>query len=712
MCSSGELLYGSARQKYRKADAMKLPAVTITNENLSRFNDVIDKEWLITNGLGSYCSSTVLGINTRKYHGLLVAALNPPGDRTVCLSKLDEDIIVNKTTYRLGSNEFSNAMFPNGYKFIEQFSINPYPTYTYDCGNIALSKTVFLPQNKNAVVINYSVFNRNTSDILVKLYPLLTCRYYHTIINRKRTPLNFTQKNNKQELQVDFEKPQVTIFCRSTDGGFRTGVNWIENLHYREEASRGEAAFDDLFQPGYFELKVPAKTEKEFAITCAANHDSREARAVLDSLGTTIDELNAAYVKELQNKLGLLASFYHEHQEVQISDWLNWILLAAESFVVQSDENRKAIIAGYHWFEPWGRDTFISLPGLLLVTGKFNEATDNLQNFMHYFKDGMIPNFVSDKTGTPAYNTVDGTLWYVNAVLQYLKYTGDFEFVKEQLWDNLQAIVENHQKGTLFGIRLDDDGLLMHGPGLTWMDAIVDGNLVTPRAGKAVEIQALWYNTLRTMELLADKFGEDMLAEKYSAMANQTCESFNEKFWNSAHECLFDVIEEKRVDASVRPNQIFAVSLDYTMLGKDKNIKVVDVVSRELATPYGLRTLAMDDPKFVGKYAGDRRSRDTAYHNGTIWPWLLGPYVTAYLKVNDYTSKARKYMQNNFVLPLFTRGINQGGLGTISEICDGDASNTPRGCIAQAWSVGEPLRAYVEDVLGIKPKHWQEFAVV
>ncbi|MCW4003496.1 MAG: glycogen debranching enzyme N-terminal domain-containing protein [Candidatus Bathyarchaeota archaeon] len=691
---------------------MKTPAIILTNESLSRFNDVINKEWLITNGLGSYASSTIPGINTRKYHGLLVAALNPPHNRTVCLSKLDEDIIVDKTTYRLGSNEFGNAMFPHGYKLIEQFSIAPYPTYKYDCGKVALSKTVFLPQKKNAVVINYHIFNSNTSDILVKVYPLLTCRYYHTVVDRKRAPLGFTQKSAAKEFQVDFERQRATMVCRSTDGEFRAGVNWVERLHYREEALRGEAEFDDLFQPGYFELQVPPKTGKEFAITCTVSSDRQEARAVLDSVGDTIKKITKTYTEELNQKLELMAKFYYDHTEAPMSDWLNWLLLAADSFLVQNSKGRKAVIAGYHWFEPWGRDTFISLPGLLLVTGKFNEAKDILQDFMRYLKGGVIPNFVADKTGEPVYNTVDGTLWYVNAVLQYLKYTGDFDFAKEQLWEKLQQIIESHQRGTMFGIRLDDDGLLMHGPRLTWMDAVVGEDIITPRAGKAVEIQALWYNALRTMELLANKFGEKNLAEQYALMASQARKSFNEEFWNAKKGCLFDVLEAKETDTSLRPNQIFAVSLDFTMLDKDRSMKVVDVVSRELATPYGLRTLSLDDPKFVGKCVGDRRSRDTAYHNGTIWPWLLGPYVTAFLKVNDYTSKARKYMLNTFVLPLFTIGIHQGGLGTISEIYDCDAPNLPRGCISQAWSVGEPLRAYVEDVLGIKPNHLREIALV
>jgi predicted glycogen debranching enzyme len=277
------------------------------------------------------------------------------------------------------------------------------------------------------------------------------------------------------------------------------------------------------------------------------------------------------------------------------------------------------------------------------------------------------------------------------------------------LWTKLQDIVENHQKGTLFGIRVDVDGLLMHGPRLTWMDASVGNDVITPRTGKAVEIQALWYNTLQTMKLLANQFEEPALAEKYFMMASQVQESFSEKFWNQRENCLFDVVDNKAVDASIRPNQIFAISLDYPLLSTEKSQKVVEVVNRELVTPYGLKTLSVSDPKFIGKCSGDSRSRDMAYHNGTIWPWLLGPYVTAYLKVNEYNAKSRQQMLENLVLPLITTGIHQGGLGTINEIYDCDPPNEPRGCISQAWSVAEPFRAYVEDILMIKPKMEHNF---
>jgi predicted glycogen debranching enzyme len=681
---------------------MRLPVLTFPKESISRFGEVVTQEWIITNGLGSYASSSILGINTRKYHGLLVAALDPPGNRTVCLSKLDEDILVDGSTFRLGSNEFRDVIYPAGYKLITQFNLEPNPTYTYEAGKVTVKKTIFLPKKKNAAVIHYHIINRNSMDAKVRLFPLLTCRYYHSVLDHKQIPLNFTIETDTTKIQVSFVRPEATINCHVTEGQFTKKLNWAERLHYRDEQSRGEADLDDCFQPGFFELAVPASSEKDAAFTCSVSRDAQEAKVILDSVGTTIQEVKTTYAVELDEKLDLLTDFYEGHPSVPMSDWLNWILLAADSFRVTSAEGRKSIIAGYLWFEPWGRDSFISLPGLMLVTGRFTDARDILQNFMLYLQDGVIPNFIADKTGVPVYNTVDGTLWYVNAVLQYVKYTGDYDFVKDVLWQNMQSIIENHRVGTMFGIHLDNDGLLIHGPRLTWMDASVDNDGVTPRAGKAVEIQALWYNAVKIMEALADKFDEETLSEQYGTLAKQTKRSFNDKIWNPELNCLYDTIDPK--DASLRPNQIFAVSLDYTMLTKDASRKVVEVVNRELTTPFGLRTLSLNDPKYIGKCYGDSRSRDKAYHNGTIWPWLLGPYITAYLKVNDYSAHARKFALENLILPLFTFGIHQGGLGTINEIYDCDPPNAPRGCISQAWSVAEPLRAYVEDILQVKPR--------
>jgi predicted glycogen debranching enzyme len=390
-------------------------------------------------------------------------------------------------------------------------------------------------------------------------------------------------------------------------------------------------------------------------------------------------------------------------------DWLKLLVLASDSFVVNgADSSLTAIIAGYHWFESWGRDTFVSLPGLALVTGNFDAAKNLFLAFGKHCQQGLIPNFVPDPAGQPAFNSVDATLWYANAVLQYLKYTGDYGFVKEQLWETLKSVIEHHVRGTMFDIRVNGDGLLSHGSRLTWMDAAVDGQAVTPRAGKSVEVQALWFNALKTMQFLANKFNEKNEAEKYGQMAGKAKRSFVEKFWNQEKYCLFDVVSENGKDSAIRPNQIVAVALDFTMLDNVKNEKIVDTVHDALLTPCGLRTLDKNDQRYTGVYSGDRRNRDKAYHSGTVWPWLLGPFTTAYLKVKGYTEFRRNYAMKTFLWPLLTAQGFQAGLGTISEIFDGDQPHMPRGCISQAWSVAEPFRAYMEDILQIRPKYEKE----
>jgi len=687
---------------------MKLPAITLHSEALSRFDEFIQKEWLVTNGLGGYASSTVLGVNTRKYHGLLVAALHPPGDRTVCLAKLDEEIYVGNNIYLLGANEFHGKIFPQGYLFLKEFSVSPFPSYVYNVQDVEVRKTIFMPKGKNAVAVVYKVLNGNGSDVKFRLFPLLTCRHFHSVVDRWRNPLDFSQQQNGGEVEVTFNTPKATVAVSSITGEFNEKATWIEHLYYREEASRGESSTDDGYQPGYFEVLVPHKREKDFAIVTAASENSQECHAILDAFGNAMYDVNEQLDCELEQCEYLLAKFYGSHSEAPISDWLNWILLAADAFIVKDASGITSVLAGYFWFETWGRDTFISLPGLMLATGRFEEAKKVLLDFTRRIKQGLIPNFVQDRSGEPAYNTVDATLWYVNAVLQFLKYTGDFKFVQKQLWEGLKAIVDCHKKGTAFGIRLDSDGLLAHGPRLTWMDAEVDGKAVTPRAGKAVEIQALWYNALKTVHLLASKFEETRLAEKYAEMACEARESFNKKFWNEELGCLFDAVETSGAEASLRPNQIIACALDFTMLDNDKLEQVVDVVHRELLTPFGLRTLARGDTRYRGMYVGDRRSRDQAYHNGTVWPWLLGPFTTAFLKAKGHSDLKLEYALKNFILPLFTQQIFEAGLGTLSEIFDGEPPHIPRGCVAQAWSVAEPLRAYVEDVMRVRPKYEKE----
>jgi len=682
---------------------MKLPTLSLTREALLRFEDAIRKEWLVTNGLGGYASSTVSGINTRKYHGLLVAALHPPRDRTVCLAKLDEEVVVGDRNYSLGANEFRDTVFPRGYVFLKEFSASPFPKHVYALEDVEVQRTVFMPRGKNATVAAYNVQNGNGFAVTVKIFPLLTCRHFHTVVDKCRNPLTFSQQqNSRTEVQLIFSAPKATVTIRATQGEFKARPNWIDHLYYREEAARGESSLDDCYQPGFFEVTVSPRQEADFAVVAVANENSPQNEADLGEIDATMNDVKQAFMWELDRRSQLLTAFYGSRAAVPFSDWLSWVLLAADSFIVESAGNGRSIIAGYHWFETWGRDTFISLPGLMLVTGRFEEARSLLLNFGSYCTDGLIPNFLQDFSGQPSCNTADATLLYVNAVLQYLKYTGDFGFVKTQLWETVKGIVEYHVEGTSFDIRMDCDGLLAHGPRLTWMDAEVDGKAATPRSGKAVEIQALWYNALRTAHLLAERFGEKKLAETYAGMAGKAAASFNQKFWNGERNCLYDVIAETGEDASLRPNQIIAVSLDFNMLNGERSRNVVHVVQRELLTPCGLRTLERSDSRYRGVYFGDRRSRDQAYHNGTVWPWLLGPFTTAFLKANGCTDSNRQYALKNLIQPLLMMQMSQAGLGTISEIFDGDEPHMPRGCIAQAWSIAEPLRAYVEDVLLVR----------
>ena len=688
---------------------MKLPSISLNREMLCRFEDAIQKEWIITNGLGGYASSTVLGVNTRKYHGLLVAALRPPRDRRVFLVKLDEDIIIENNVCRLGANEFQNGFFPQGYSFLKEFSVSPFPKYVYTVQSLEVQKTIFMPHGKNAVIAMYNIANSNSAEVKVQVFPIINGRHFHSVTDRSKVPMEFVQKQGDKTTEMSLSTTQPVMTMAATRGHYFAKENWIDKMYLREEASRGESCFDDCYQPGFFEVSLGPNGNASFAVTAVAGENEGNAREVLTQLPSTTIGIKALFEAEVKRNENLLEDFYASHRGIASSDWLCWLALATNTFVVDgASDEEKAVIAGYHWFEAWGRDTFISLPGLLLVNGRFEDARKIFLAFKKHCRRGLIPNFLPDRTEQPVYNTVDATLWYVNAVLQYLKYTRDFKFVQEQLWETLKTIVENHVEGTDFSIHLDTDGLLSHGPQLTWVDSSVDGKPVNPRAGKAVEVQALWYNALKVAELLATKFKEKSGAEKYGSMAEETRKSFAEKFWNSERNCIFDVVDEGNRDGSLRPNQILAAALDFIMLDNARNEKVVDVVQRELLTPCGLGTLTRNDPRYVGVYAGDRASRDRAYHNGTVWPWLLGPFTTAFLRTKDYSEFMREFAFRNFLAPLFTRQIFEGGLGTLGEIFDGDPPHVPRGCIAQAWSVAEPLRAYVEDVMKIRPRYESE----
>ncbi|MCS7115744.1 MAG: amylo-alpha-1,6-glucosidase [Nitrososphaerota archaeon] len=686
------------------------PQIIISREELSKPEALFEKEWLIANGLGGYASSTVLGVNTRKYHGMLVAAFHPPRKRVVCITKFDEELRLGNLFYPLYANEFQGGVYPRGFQFLEEFSLSPFPRYVYVLQNLKVSKIIFMPHGRNAAIALYTVENGNVSNVEVYVFPILACRHFHAVVNRWQNPPRFAQKTQGRRVKINVEAPTATVMLEAAHGVYQEAERWLEKVYFREEHARGESYLDDWFQSGFFTFKVGGKTREKFAVVAVAGEDERAVEETMDEMPATAYDVEGLYEAEVKRRERLLERFYGEHGRVEASDWLSWLVLAADAFIVEAlsrgGKAGRSVVAGYHWFEDWGRDAFVALPGLMLVTGRFEDAKRVFLTFNEVSAEGLIPNFISDLEGQPAYNCVDANLWFVNAVLQYLKYTGDFAFVQTNLWENMKKFVENLVRGVYGDMRLDDDGLVLHGARMTWMDTMVDGKPVTPREGKAVEVQALWYNALKTLELLAKKFGEKSEAEKFAVLAEKAKGSLNEKFWNPAKNCLFDVVDKQGVgDPSVRPNQILAVSLDFTALDKVKAKKVVDTVRRELLTTYGLRTLTRGDQRYRGVYCGDRRSRDLAYHNGAVWPWLLGPFTKAYLKTEGYGDYAREYAFKNFLAPLLTEQVFKAGLGNVSEIFDGDLPHTPRGCVAQAWSVAEPLRAYVEDVMFVRPKH-------
>ena len=379
------------------------------------------------------------------------------------------------------------------------------------------------------------------------------------------------------------------------------------------------------------------------------------------------------------------------------------LVAAADQFIVKRGD-LKTVVAGYHWFSDWGRDTMIALPGLTLVTGRHDVAKNILIAFAQSIDQGMLPNRFPETAELPEYNTVDATLWFFDAIRSYVAYTGDIEFVRQHLYDQLKGIIDWHLRRTRHGIHTDYDGLLVAGePGvqLTWMDAKIGGWVVTPRHGKPVEIEALWYNALRVTAEFAAQFGDQEIHTLLSQLADRANASFNRVFWNQQAGCLYDVVNGDVQDAAIRPNQVIALSLHHSMVSDERSRQILAVVERELLTPFGLRTLAPSDPNYRGRYEGSPSQRDALYHQGTVWPWLLGPFITAYLKVSENKQQARERAQG--WLQPFRAHLRQGCLGSVSEILDGDPPYTPRGAVAQAWSVAELLRAAVEDVYGVKP---------
>lgn len=675
--------------------------IQFNKEIISNLDVATSREWLETNGLGGFSSSTIIGLNTRRYHGLLTAATKPPVGRIVMLSKLEETLVIDGRRYELSANQYPGTIHPQGFQQQTGFRLDPFPVFTYEVDGLSLEKSVFMVRGQNTVVIEYELKVSDTlqlvdaglegppvetrdkpkfvghqfDSIKLEIRPLIAFRDYHST----------THENGALNSHVNTEDGLTTVApyadlpalhfahdnCEIDTNGF-----WYRNFEYAVERDRGLDFAEDLFSPFSitFDLNAQARTQ---IIASTERHDIRSADSFRNA--------------ELSRREEIRGSSPNPDELVRS------LLSAADQFIVARGA-QKTVIAGYHWFSDWGRDTMIALPGLTLASGRPEIARSILSEFSQHVDQGMLPNRFPDAGETPEYNTVDATLWFFEAVRALLQYTNDYEFVRNNLYSVLTDIISWHVRGTRYNIHVDADGLLVSGePGvqLTWMDAKVGDWVVTPRHGKPVEIEALWYNALRVMQNLAKKFGEKDNEKRYVEMADRAHKSFNEQFWNKADGCLYDLVDGDTRDGSIRPNQIIAVSLANSMVAKPRAKSILHVVERELLTSRGLRTLSPGHPHYRGRYEGNPLSRDGSYHQGTVWPWLMGPYITAYVKTFGRSAGRRvatEWLKN------FQQHLDEACVGQVSEIFDGDPPHAARGCVAQAWSVSELLRAALEDV--------------
>ncbi len=667
-----------------QTDAMVL---TVPPERLRDRNALLAREWLVTNGLGGYASQSLLCAPTRRYHGLFVPDLPAPWGRTVMMPRLDDDVLVDGEALRLSGVEFSDGRLEGD--FLPVFDgfrrERQTPVWRFRLKGRRLEKRVIMPYGHNSVYVEYRLVEGDAVGL--RLRPFVTFRMLDARLHdAKRPPFPLTVVNGRYDMHLCEGAPPLRLCLRPQGGLFVADYELSTGMSYRVDRDRGSEHIESLASPGCFTADLAQGRPVAFVA-------STEPWELLEFEPAAIFEAEA-------KRLDTLLSLTGGDQDEEIERWLT---LAADQFVVApgsrleeqalaraSGSEARTIIAGYHWFTDWGRDTMISLEGLTLCTGRHREARSILRTFANYVKDGLIPNLFPEGERMALYHTADATLWFVHALHRYERVTGDRETLLALL-PVLTSILEHHIRGTHFGIGVDPkDGLLRaaaEGYQLTWMDALVDGWVVTPRRGKPVEIQALWYNALRCMEEWASLVGRS--PSRWSELADQAEESFNKRFWMDAEGCLSDVIDGERGDDSAfRPNQIFSIALPHPVLREARWRSVVDLVKDRLLTPVGLRSLSREHPDYKPMYFGDLRARDAAYHQGTVWAWLIGPFIDAWLKVYKDRSEARSMLDG------FRSHLLDDGIGTVSEIFDAEPPYHPRGCIAQAWSVGEVLRAY------------------
>jgi len=718
----------------QKTDSAAIVSVPTSGKSIE---DLLSKEWLLTNNRGGYASSTIVGCNTRRYHGLLVGSLNPPANRIMALANCLETVMftcgrANGEVFNLSTFEFQGKFAPEGFSYIKQFRQDTGVHFYYQLAQLQLTKSIYLLRDTDTVGLVYD-FTSVQEPAEFVLRPFVVLRDFHTL-QKSCAPLKvylvgrqaYLERNARGEIRdtryemqaghsllVRHNMPgscELFLSCPSTN--FEKDEQWWFNFVYRNDRQRGQDFTEDLWTPGFFKCRIDSPTKIIFWANLASQCNPEQL--IKNDINTVREDLH--------RHRSIVITAAKKNRRLSIANrQFRMLCLAADQFISkrQTDQPspsegrgqnyRATILAGFPWFADWGRDAFVALPGLLLSTGRIDKAKSVLTTFAQAADEGMIPNRFDDNSNTAYFNSIDASLWFINAAFQYLKAAGDSETFTRQLLPAIRWIIDSYYNGTRFGICADADGLITagnDGTQLTWMDAKFDGVAFTPRYGKAVEINALWYNGLCCLaEFYAGPrvflsktragTGRDTEAAKhYKSIAEKIAASFCELFWNEKCGYLNDcILPDGSVDATLRPNQIFAVSLPFSPLPPRQQASVVDAVQKNLLTPYGLRTLSAADSRYKGTYIGPQQQRDEAYHQGTVWPYLIGPFVASYLKVNGFSRKSKRKAAD-FIEPLMQHLTEDGCLGQLGEIFDGDAPHKPRGCIAQAWSVAELIRAY------------------
>lgn len=660
----------------------------------------LTKEWLITNGIGGFASQTVLGINTRKYHGLLVAPLVPPSRRYVVLSKLDESIKIADKEEILYSNVCKNYI-SEGYKKLEKFEKIYYPIFNYETeSGIVVKKQIAMVYGKNIVCVYYTVDNtKNNQKALMKIAPIMNFRDFHCMSTEHEYKVDQKIKENKIRIVVDDNKT-TPVYLYSKEGKYIEHHNDIfKNMFYVEEEKRGFYPEEDLFVPGRYEIEIEANQIKSFTIVCALEENIEE----IDGKAVLLNEEKR--LSKIIDDSKLVDVTKSKSEQEKMRD----LVIAADNFVTYRPKFAlHTIIAGFPWFLDWGRDSLIAYEGLLLKTKRFDMAREVLLMMTKDIKFGLVPNGYSGYDSRPLYNSVDSSLLLFEQINKYLEYTQDYDFVKEKLYDILKNVIYHFENGIDLdenNIYMDKDGLISAGTEntqLTWMDAKVSNFAVTPRNGKAVEVNSLWYNALKTVENLANKFEDKEVEKEYKELAKKVRTNFNKKFYNEKNKCLYDVLGNNEI----RPNQLFALSTTYPVMiltnGKAK--EMLKTVTKELYTKYGLATLSSKDKKYIAIYEGDGFKRDMSYHQGITWPWLAGLYIASYKTVinNEKDKTEKKKLEKEYEKIInnyqksFTHSMKEGCLGSISELYDSKMPYEPKGAFAQAWSVSEVIKIMLE----------------